>query len=150
MPMPAEEAKLQILREWLEKAENDLTAAVQILKLGKAAPMDTICYHAQECVEKYLKAVLVHRGRPVPKTHVIQDVMKLVPRRRRPRLSTAEQKQLTKYAAVIRYPDDSKAGLDISLAQARKAVAMARRVRREVRRLLPKAALRRRNVGASL
>jgi len=42
---------------------------------------------------------------------------------------------------VTRYPE---AGLDISLAEARKAVAVARRVRRQVRRLLPKAAVRRR------
>jgi hypothetical protein len=47
---------------------------------------------------------------------------------------------MTKYATIIRYPH---AGLDITLAEARKAVATARRIRREVRRLLPRAALRR-------
>jgi HEPN domain-containing protein/predicted nucleotidyltransferase len=139
--MPAfDEAKLQVLREWVEKAEDALTAAAHILKLGKAAPTDTICFHSQQCVEKYLKAVLVHRGRPVPKTHKIQDVMKLVPRRRRPRLTIDEQKQLTKYAAEIRYPEGR---LHSTLPEARKAVAMARRVRREVRRMLPRPALRR-------
>lgn len=46
---------------------------------------------------------------------------------------------MTEYATVIRYPD---AGLDIPLAEARKAVAIARRIRKEVRRLLPPAALR--------
>jgi HEPN domain-containing protein/predicted nucleotidyltransferase len=136
----SDEAKLQVLREWVEKAEDDLTAATLILKHGKAAPTDTICFHSQQCVEKYLKAVLVHRGRPVPKTHKIQDVMQLVPRRRRPRLTIDEQKQLTKYAAEIRYPEGK---LNSSLPEARKAAAMARRVRREVRGLLPRAALRR-------
>ena len=48
MPAP-QEAVLIVLREWLVKAENDLTAASQIMKLGKAAPMDTICFHAQQC-----------------------------------------------------------------------------------------------------
>lgn len=80
MPAPEEatEATLTILREWVDKAENDLTAAGQILKPGKAAPMDTICFHVQQCVEKYLKAVLVHRGIPVPKTHNIQALKKMV------------------------------------------------------------------------
>jgi HEPN domain-containing protein len=139
MPAP-EEGMLRVLREWVEKAENDLTAAVQILKLGKVAPTDTVCFHAQQCVEKYLKAILVYRAIPVPKMHDIQVLMKLVPPRCRPQLTVAQQKQVTTYAAVTRYPE---AGLDIVLAEARRAVAVARRVRRAVRRVLPKAALRR-------
>jgi hypothetical protein len=39
MPAPGE-AVLIDLREWLVKAVNDLTAAGQILKLGKVAPME--------------------------------------------------------------------------------------------------------------
>jgi HEPN domain-containing protein len=139
MPAP-EEALVTVLREWVQKAENDLKAAVQILKLGKAAPMDTICFHAQQCVEKYLKAVLVQHRTPVPKTHNIQVIMKLVPPRRRLEILGDEQKQLTAYAAMTRYPE---AGLDISFAEARKAAGIARRVRRQIRPFLPKAALRR-------
>lgn len=139
--MPAtEDVTVTVVREWVQKAENDLAAAVQILKLAKAAPMDTISFHAQQCVEKYLKAVLVDRGIPVPKTHNIQALMKLVPPDSRPALTGEEQKRLTTYAAVTRYPE---AGLEIPLAEARKAVAVARGVRKEVRRYLPKAALRR-------
>jgi uncharacterized protein len=138
--MPVPEALIAVIGEWLAKAEDDLTTAVHTLTLGDKAPTDTVCFHAQQCVEKYLKAVLVHRGRPVPKSHKIQDIMQLVPRRRRPRLTSDEQKQLTKYAAEIRYPEGK---LNTSLPEARKAVATARRVRREVRRLLPRAALRR-------
>jgi hypothetical protein len=47
---------------------------------------------------------------------------------------------LTDYATIIRYPG---AGLEIPLSEARQAVAVVRRIRREVRRLLPRAALRR-------
>jgi HEPN domain-containing protein len=140
MPAP-EKAVLIVLREWLLKAENDLTAATQIIKMGKAAPMDTVCFHAQQCLEKYIKAILVHRSIPVPRTHNIQVLMKLVPPVVRPGLTEDEERLLTNYAAVTRYPD---AGLEISLGEARKALAIARRVRREVRRLLPRAALRRR------
>ena len=123
----------------MAKADNDLTAAIQILKLGRAAPTETVCFHAEQCVEKHLKAVLVLKAIPFPKTHNIRVLMALLPRKSRPPLGEDAQDRMTEYAAVTRYPES---GLDISLTAARKAVAIARRVRREVRRLLPRAGLR--------
>jgi HEPN domain-containing protein len=51
-----------IAREWIIKAENDLKTASHTLKIGKGCPTDTVCFHAQQCVEKYLKAFLVCKG----------------------------------------------------------------------------------------
>jgi HEPN domain-containing protein len=136
-----EKTALTVLREWITKAENDLKAAGHILKLGKDAPTDTVGFHAQQCVEKYLKAGLIHQGIAVPKTHKIQALVKLLPPKWRPKLSAQEQRKLTRYAAVTRYPE---AGLAISLVDARQAVALARRVRQEIRRSFPRAAIRRR------
>ena len=31
------------------------------LRMGKDCPTDTVCFHAQQCAEKYLKALLVLR-----------------------------------------------------------------------------------------
>lgn len=45
--MSASEAVLTVVREWIVKADNDLPAAAQILKLGKASPVETVCFHAQ-------------------------------------------------------------------------------------------------------
>lgn len=84
--MSAVEAVLTVVREWIIKADHDLTAAAQILKLGKAAPVEIVCFHAQQCVEKYLKAMLVYRSIPFPKSHDIRVLMALVPRRSRPAL----------------------------------------------------------------
>ncbi|MBI1916693.1 MAG: HEPN domain-containing protein [Planctomycetes bacterium] len=75
------EAVLTVVREWIVKAEHDLTAAAQILTLGKATPTETVGFHAQQCVDKYLKAVLVYRSIPFTKTHVIRALMNLVPQR---------------------------------------------------------------------
>jgi HEPN domain-containing protein len=136
--MPVAEAVLTVVREWIVKADNDLTAAAQILKLGKDTPTEAVGFHAQQCVEKYLKAVLVYRSIPFTRTHDIRALMGLVPRRYRPALDDAMQVRLTSYAGAPRYPE---AGLDISLTAARKAVTLARRVRRAVRRTLPKTAL---------
>ena len=136
--MPVSEAVLTVVREWIVKADHDLTAATQILKLGKAAPTEAVGFHAQQCVEKYLKAILVYRSISFAKIHLIPALMVLVPRRYRPVLDAAMQVELTRYATVTRYP---ASGPDISLTAARKAVATARRVRREVRQKLPKTAL---------
>ncbi len=136
--MPAPEAILTVVREWLVKADNDLKNAVHTLTMGKGAPTDTICFHAQQCVEKYFKAFLVFRSIPFPKTHDLRILRKLIPAASRPKLDVGIQDRLTEYATVTRYPGT---GSEISLAEARKAVAVARRLRKEVRRLLPKAAV---------
>ena len=139
--MPYAQQVITAIQEWLEKAENDLKAAVQILKLKQEAPTDTVCFHGQQCIEKYLKTLLVWQAIPFSKTHDLRVLMRLIPLKLRPHLASRDRARITKYAAVIRYP---LAGKDVTLAQARKEVAIARRVRRDVRRLLPRAALRRR------
>jgi hypothetical protein len=55
---------LTVVREWIVKADHDLVAAGQILNLGKAAPTETVGFHAQQCIEQYLKAILVYRSIP--------------------------------------------------------------------------------------
>lgn len=130
----------ELLRKWIDKADNDLQAASHLLTLGKEGPTDTICFHAQQCIEKYLKALLIVRRIAFPKTHDLHALMTLLPDECRPTLDKMTQEQMTDYATVGRYPDEI---IDPSLAETRKAVAIARRIRKEVRRLLPKAALRR-------
>ncbi len=67
--------------------------------------------------------------------------MAMIPGRARPQLEAEEQRRLTSYATVTRYPGDYE---PISLAEARRAVTTARRMRKEVRALLPKEALEKR------
>lgn len=139
--MPDPRMVIPVIQDWTIKADNDLKNAVHTLTLKEEAPTDTICFHAQQCIEKYLKALLIFRATPFPKTHDLRVLMRLIPGRLRPRLERSDRARLTKYATVTRYPGPDE---DISLAQARKEVAIARRVRREVRRLLPRVALRQR------
>lgn len=136
--MPDREKLIAVCREWLAKADNDLTTAAHTLKLGASCPTDTVCFHAQQCVEKYLKAVLVVEGIDFPKTHDLERLIDRIPAGLRPGLSFEELAGLTEYATGARYPGWE----ELSLATARKAVALARRVRREVRRGLPRKALR--------
>jgi HEPN domain-containing protein len=131
---------IAVVRAWLAKADNDLTNAVHTLALDADCPTDTVCFHAQQCVEKHIKALLVFRGTAFPKIHDIHVLRALLPPKRRPRLDVKVQERLTQYATVLRYPGPDP---DISLSEARRAVTIARQVRKELRKQLPRAALRR-------
>lgn len=134
---------IEVVREWVIKAENDLTNAVHTLKLKEKCPTDTVGFHAQQAVEKYLKALLVYQNIDFRKTHDICELMTLLPKDLQPVLSLSEQELLTDYATVTRYPGDYE---PISLFEVRKAVAIVRRFRKHIRALLPKEALSLKNL----
>ena len=138
--MPEAEAAAWVAAEWVTRAEDDLKNAAHTLRLGQAGPTGTVCFHAQQCVEKYLKAYLAWQGVPFPKTHEIEQLVSLMPVKARPTLSAVEQAALSEYAIGPRYPG----WRDVALFEARRSVALARQVRQHVRSLLPKAALSRR------
>jgi HEPN domain-containing protein len=140
--MPGHSQTMQVVREWIVKAENDLTNAVHTLKLKEKCPTDTVCFHAQQAVEKYFKALLVYRDIDFKKTHDISELAGLLPKSLHTGMSVAEQELLTDYATVTRYPGDYE---PIPLAEARKAVTIVRRFRKQIRALLPKEALRIKN-----
>jgi HEPN domain-containing protein len=67
-----------------------------------------VAFHAQQCAEKYLKALLVARNVDVPKTH---DLAVLVSRLVKNGQSTSDITpaiidQLNPFAVGVRYPDD--------------------------------------------
>jgi HEPN domain-containing protein len=128
-----------VVRQWVQKAENDLKNAAHTLKLGADGPTDTVCFHAQQCVEKYLKALLVLHGIEFGRVHYIGDLINRLPARLRPDLTPEEQEQLTDYAVSTRYPGDYER---IPLVEARHAVQVARRARKQIRRHLPTASLK--------
>jgi HEPN domain-containing protein len=64
--MPASERTLAVVRGWVEKAESDLKNAALALRAGHDCPADTVAFHAQQCAEKHLKAVLVFAGIDFP------------------------------------------------------------------------------------
>ncbi|MBM4147337.1 MAG: HEPN domain-containing protein [Nitrospira sp.] len=128
----------RVIYEWIVKAENDLRNASFTLTMGDDCPTDTVCFHAQQCAEKYIKALLVYKGKPLSKTHNLSILIAQLPATTPLRLTAEEQEILTEYAVATRYPGDIE---EITLAEARKAVRLARKVRKAVRGLLPKEAL---------
>ncbi len=124
--------------EWIAKAENDLKTSSYLLKMSKDCPMDAVCFHAQQCVEKYLKAFFVIKSIDFPKTHDIEHLVSILPESIWLKLSIEEQRRLTDYATVTRYPGDYE---PIQLPEAKRSLTLARRVRKEIRILLPKEVL---------
>jgi HEPN domain-containing protein len=48
--------------EWISKAENDFATALRESRVRKNVNYDAVCFHAQQCAEKYLKARLQEAG----------------------------------------------------------------------------------------
>ena len=130
--MPDNDNITIVAREWMAKADNDLRSGTFLLKM-KDCPTDTVCFHAQQCIEKSLKALLVACETGFRKTHDLGELILLLPPRFRSLLSDDEQDRFTEYATVTRYPGNYE---PISLTEARQATKAARRVYREVKKML--------------
>jgi len=86
------------------KAENDLKTAKDKLNTQETAN-DTICFHAQQCAEKCLKAFLIYHEIEFEKTRVLEDLIMLAMQIDNSFIELIEfAKKLTPYAVEIRYP----------------------------------------------
>ena len=93
--------------EWIEKAEEDYNIA-ELARQASRPFHNSICFHAQQCIEKYLKAWLQEADIPVPRTHDLEELLVLI----ETTLPTWAQwqpdfKRITEYAVDSRYPGDS-------------------------------------------
>lgn len=111
-----------VVQVWLAKAQDDLAAAETLLEA--AMPAWLACFHAQQCVEKALKGLLVWLGLPFPKTHDIKTLVDLVPVETRPAIDRRLAAELSESAVAGRYPGTEGPSQDL----ARELVAEARRV----------------------
>jgi HEPN domain-containing protein len=115
----------------VRKAEADHVAARRSSR-GKTPLHDIVCFHCQQCAEKYLKALLEELGLSVPKTHDLDDVLPLL-LPHHPTLRSVRRGLgfLTQFAVDTRYP-----GENASKRQAEAALRWAGRVRTKARAIL--------------
>jgi HEPN domain-containing protein len=115
--------------QWIEKAGHDLVTARAVLTLPDG-PTDTPCFHAQQAVEKALKALLTKHGKRFAKVHDLlvhfDAAVVLLPDLCPFRERIAD---LAGYAVTVRYPGDSP---DPSRRDAQSAVRAAEEVVRMV------------------
>jgi len=117
-----DEATRTAVSRWLIKAEHDLTTAQAVLSVDPPVT-DTACFHAQQSVEKCLKAYLVAVSVQVERTHYLPRLVALCAGSDgdfRQLANTAAE--LTDYAVTDRYPDDWR---EIPEQEARDAVDKA-------------------------
>jgi len=123
----------ELARRWLQKATNDLITARQTLLLPEG-PTDTVAFHAQQAVEKALKALLTFNQFEFPKIHdLVRLATAFLPSLEEYRAAFAE---ISNYSVQVRYPDGS-AGPDRE--DAARSTAIAEEVVGRVRRTLSEA-----------
>jgi HEPN domain-containing protein len=133
MSVPPEQ--IFLVRQWIEKAESDYRNFQNTLKMGEDCPFDTVCFHAQQCAEKYLKARLVYLSIDFPKIHDISEIINLFPPGLGIPLTPADQTKLTRYAWMGRYPGNWES---MNRQDAEEAAALAVKVRTAIRSSFPK------------
>jgi HEPN domain-containing protein len=101
--------KLELVREWLRLARADLDSARHLFHRDPPL-LETACFHAQQTVEKALKAVLLPNEQRPPRSHNLEDLIGLC-HRWMPGLASFEEScaWLTACAVRMRYPDNAPA-----------------------------------------
>jgi HEPN domain-containing protein len=117
------------LEEWLERAEEDYHQAQVALRQKKYPAYNSVCFHAQQCAEKYVKAFLVRHHLRFRKTHdLIRLKILCMEADTAFDLISNALALLFPYAIDARYP-----GFRATEQDARDAVAAMKQVRKFVR-----------------
>ena len=116
----------EVTKEWVDEAENDFAAADLTLHGIEAPIVDAVCFHSQQCSEKYLKAFLQEHLIRFERRHELNVLLDLcVPLDGEFELLRETLQSLEHYAVLIRYP-----GMIVPLEMAEEAFSAAKRVRK--------------------
>jgi len=114
------------VRLWIRRAESDLKIGKDELATEDPAT-DAICFHMQQCAEKYLKAYLIFHGLEHPRTHELAFIASKCAEID-PSFNDLIKEgigSLTKYAVGVRYDEE----IFPSLEETKQALKLAERVR---------------------
>jgi len=119
-------------KEWTAKAEADFSTAARELKTPESPNFDAVCFHAQQCVEKLMKALLIHLGIVPPRTHDLTELDRLLgPVCAQWSWPAQELRFLTRASVDFRYPGESA-----DREEAIESLDIATRLRERLRVLL--------------
>ncbi len=95
-------------KEWVAKAEGDFNDVLRGIRARKNPNYDGVCFHAEQCIEKYLKARLVEAGLSFPKTHDLSKILDIAtPLEPLWETWRSDLDLLTSFAIEYRYPGES-------------------------------------------
>lgn len=95
------------VQEWITKAEEDYQTVLILSRQRKNFLPDSICFHAHQFAEKYLKALLAQNNLTTPKTHdliFLLDQLKEVESELE--LNRDILRDMNRYAVESRYPGE--------------------------------------------
>jgi HEPN domain-containing protein len=121
-----------ITREWIDKAEGDFAMMEREGRARKQRNHDGICFHAQQCAEKYPKARLTEANRDFKRTHDLLSLLDCIVEQEP--LWDAFRRDLAylaEFAVSFRYPGESATG-----EQSRDAIRRCRQFRLAARQSL--------------
>lgn len=97
-----------VIEEWRRKGEGDFTTARRELAATVAPNYDAVCFHAQQCVEKLMKALIIAVNEQVPRVHDLVVLSQLIqPHFKDWSLGLDDLRFLTRAAVEFRYPGES-------------------------------------------
>jgi HEPN domain-containing protein len=68
----------EIVEEWIDKAEADFATAEREFAITEKTNFDAVCFHAQQCIEKLMKGLLIAHGVTPPKIHDLAHLNRLL------------------------------------------------------------------------
>ena len=112
--------------EWITKSEQDYQTAVVMARKRKVPVPDVVGFHCQQCIEKYLKALLVLKKLDFPKTHDLLDLLAILTDIE-PLLDVLkpELRILNPFSVQFRYPGESA-----TVKESQKALSAMKHVRK--------------------
>jgi HEPN domain-containing protein len=93
------------IEEWVSIAHADYDYALKTSKVFYPAPIEMICYHCQQSVEKILKAYSLANGNKLTKTHDLEVLIDQC-KQHSPDFDRYAKicSKITSYVAISRYP----------------------------------------------
>lgn len=95
----------EYLKNWIFRAKEDIAVIDNLYETDPNIYASTICFHAQQAVEKFLKAFLVYHNIDFPRTHDV-DFLLLECKKIDSTDFDVDLGSLSDFGVNIRYPDD--------------------------------------------
>jgi len=91
--------------EWIQKAEGDMRTARREFAVDDAPNYDAVCFHSQQCAEKYFKATIVEAGLAVTRIHDLEVLLnQIIPLEPAWSVLLKPARRLSAMAVEVRYP----------------------------------------------
>ena len=122
----------ELVSEWIRKADEDYYCAKREAEIKDNPAYDVVCFHAQQAIEKYLKARLQAADIEFPKVHDLRTLLDLsLPVEPNWEGMRDDLEWLDSFAVEVRYP-----GTFALAEDAFKSIRILRRLRPLMRKAL--------------